>query len=130
MSSQERPGVVRVFGDPRSRNRARRGMSDWVPRKDAAAATALAVWDTGQASAEALASEAIQQKSGWKLLPGSETATAFQGDAVISNGHVLAIAQAGNRGRGLLAGSGQAGLSSVSGFNPWRRHRAGLAYGE
>ena len=87
MNSQERPGVVRVLGilgvAIALAGGCRTGFAQGTAQRPR---TALAVWDTGQASAQALASEAVQQKSGWKLLPGSETATAFQGDAVISNG--------------------------------------------
>ena len=129
MSSQERSGVVRVLGilgvataSPgdvgRGRKKKRSGRAPHWP------------CGTQIRLPQALASEAVQQKSGWMLLPGGETATAFQGDAVISNGHLLAIVRSRERGRALLGGPGRAGLSRRSGFNPWRRHRAGLAYGE
>jgi hypothetical protein len=53
---------------------------------------ALGAWDTGKSSADALSAEAVEQKTGWKLLENTET-PAFQGDAVISNGHLLAVAR-------------------------------------
>ncbi len=92
MSLQERPGVVRVLGILGVATALAGGCGTGFAQETAQRPrSALAVWDTDQASARALASEAVQQKSGWKLLPGGETATAFHGDAVISNGHLLAI---------------------------------------
>ncbi len=55
--------------------------------------TALAVWDTGTPAAASLAPEAVEQKSGWKPIASSAMAPAFQGDAVITNGRVLAVAR-------------------------------------
>jgi hypothetical protein len=54
---------------------------------------ALSIWDTGNASAETLAPEAIEMKDGWKPVASTDTAHAFQGDVVISNGHILAVAR-------------------------------------
>ncbi|HEV3119935.1 MAG TPA: hypothetical protein VGY58_22940, partial [Gemmataceae bacterium] len=51
----------------------------------------LSVWDTGRASAEQFDGAAIEQKQGWK--PIVETAATFTGDAVISNGRLLAVAR-------------------------------------
>jgi hypothetical protein len=53
----------------------------------------LAVWDTCTPSADPLTQDALGQKNGWKRLDGNETANAFQGDAAITNGRVLAIAR-------------------------------------
>jgi hypothetical protein len=60
---------------------------------------ALAVWDTGQASAQPLAAETIEQKAGWKSVARGDAAAAFQGDAVIGNGRLLAVAR--KQGAGL-----------------------------
>lgn len=54
---------------------------------------ALAAWDTGKPSPEPHAPEIVGQPSGWKLLASSETASPFQGDAVISNGRLLMVAR-------------------------------------
>jgi hypothetical protein len=53
----------------------------------------LAVWDTATPSAQPLTAEAVAKKDGWKLLPAGETAAPFRGDAVLSNGRVLAVAR-------------------------------------
>jgi len=53
----------------------------------------LAVWDTGKPAAEPLGAEAIAQKSGWMAITRDQPLPAFQGDAVIANSKVLAIAR-------------------------------------
>src|SRR5271154_6911221 len=71
------------------------------------ARAALGVWDTGKSAAEPLAPEAVELKSGWKALESSETATAFQGDAVLSNGRLLSVARKQGTGVDLYSlGSG------------------------
>ena len=67
------------------------------------ARAALAVWDTGTASAEALASEAVEHKNGWKRIQSGETVNGFQGDAVVSNGRLLAVARQHGSGIELYA---------------------------
>jgi hypothetical protein len=52
----------------------------------------VAVWDTGKSFTEPLPAEAVEQKNGWKSIAAEET-PAFQGDAAISNGRVLAVAR-------------------------------------
>src|SRR5262249_52892875 len=59
----------------------------------------LAVWDTGKPSAQPLAPEAIEQKSDWQPIARNETTHAFQGDVVLTNGHLLAVAR--KRGKGV-----------------------------
>jgi hypothetical protein len=54
-----------------------------------AARAGMAVWDTGAAAAEALSPAAIAAKAGWTPVPGP--AAAFKGDAVVSNGRILAV---------------------------------------
>jgi hypothetical protein len=69
---------------------------------------ALAVWDTVKSSANPLAPEVIEQKGGWKSIAASETAIAFQGDAVITNGRLLAVARRQGSGVELYSlGSGK-----------------------
>src|SRR5262245_46579333 len=48
----------------------------------------VAAWDTGRPSAEPLSAEAIERRDGWK--PCSD---ALEGDAVITNGKLLAVAR-------------------------------------
>ena len=67
------------------------------------ARAALAVWDTGTASAEALASEAVEHKNGWKRIQSGETVNGFQGDAVVNNGRLLAVARQHGSGIELYA---------------------------
>jgi hypothetical protein len=57
------------------------------------AQAALAVWDTANSSAELLAPETIEQKTAWKPLNTGETAHTFQGDAVIANRYLVAVAR-------------------------------------
>ncbi len=57
------------------------------------ARTALAVWDTGMAAAELLTPDVVERRDGWKPIGAGDTTQAFQGDAVISNGRVLAVAR-------------------------------------
>jgi hypothetical protein len=54
---------------------------------------AISLWDTGKSSAEPLAAQAVEQKNGWQAIENVPTPKAFQGDAVVSNGRVLAIAR-------------------------------------
>ncbi|MBI3821565.1 MAG: hypothetical protein HY289_02685 [Planctomycetes bacterium] len=51
----------------------------------------LAVWDTGKPSAEPLTPDAIGPKAGWT--PVADETAAFQGDAVIANSRILAVAR-------------------------------------
>src|SRR5947207_10989973 len=60
---------------------------------------ALSVWDTGRSSAKPLAAEDVEQKNGWKPIASGETTAAFEGDAAISNGRLLALAR--NQGSGV-----------------------------
>ena len=59
---------------------------------------ALAAWDTGKASSKPLDPEALHKKSGWIPIATGATANAFKGDAVISNGRLLAVARKEGRG--------------------------------
>src|SRR5262249_20881121 len=60
---------------------------------------ALAVWDTGKPSAEALEPEVLESKSGWTLVATGDTARVFQGDMVIANRCLLGVAR--KRGTGV-----------------------------
>jgi hypothetical protein len=68
----------------------------------------LSVWDTGKSSAALLPPEAIDRKTGWTRIQNPEPVHAFQGDAVISNGHILAVARKQGTGVDLYSlGSGK-----------------------
>src|SRR6266849_7919810 len=68
----------------------------------------LSVWDTSHSNAQQLAPETLDEKKGWKPVPTPETAHAFQGDAVISNGRLLAVARKQGTGIELYSlGSGK-----------------------
>jgi len=51
----------------------------------------IAVWDTDQPSATALAPAALAGKNNWTALPVEKTAASFKGDAAVSNGRVLLV---------------------------------------
>ncbi|HEV3262394.1 MAG TPA: hypothetical protein VG013_36420, partial [Gemmataceae bacterium] len=53
--------------------------------------TGMTVWDTGQPSAGALSPEALAGKNDWTAIPPEQTADAFKGDAVVSNGRIIAV---------------------------------------
>jgi hypothetical protein len=74
------------------------GSTSWS-QETARPRAGLSVWDTGRPSPEQLTAESIQQKEGWKPIATGETTHDFQGDAVFSNGHLLAAAR--KQGTGL-----------------------------
>jgi hypothetical protein len=51
----------------------------------------MAVWDTQKPSSATLEPAAVAAKYGWKALPSGQSAGAFKGDAVLSNGQILAV---------------------------------------
>lgn len=53
--------------------------------------TGLLVWDTGQPSKEALAPAALAGKNDWTVIPADKTADSFKGDAVLTNGRIVAV---------------------------------------
>ncbi len=52
-----------------------------------------AAWDTGQASAAPLSPEQVEAKTGWTVIARDQAQAAFKGDAVVSNGRILAVAR-------------------------------------
>ncbi len=95
------------------------------------ARAALGVWDTGKSAAEPLTPEAVEQKSGWKALESSDTAPAFQGDAAIANGRLLAVARKQGTGVEVYSlGSGKPIFRTPSASGPRRGHRSGHAHGK
>jgi hypothetical protein len=58
--------------------------------------TGMSVWDTGKPSSEALAPGALAgnkdwAKNDWSAIPADTTVEAFKGDAVLSNGRIVAV---------------------------------------
>jgi hypothetical protein len=60
---------------------------------DSNTTTRITVWDTGLRSAEALAAPTLAAKKGWTEVTTPHAAGEFQGDAVVSNGRILAVAR-------------------------------------
>src|SRR5439155_136218 len=58
----------------------------------------IGVWDTGQSSAEPLAQGTLEARTGWTPITAQEAAS-FQGDAVMSNGRILAVVRRGSTRR-------------------------------
>src|SRR5262249_14445628 len=57
----------------------------------AKARAAIAVWDTGQPSAEPLASKTLAASGGWSAVAASGKAASIKGDAVMTNGRAFAV---------------------------------------
>ncbi|HEV3262717.1 MAG TPA: hypothetical protein VG013_38130 [Gemmataceae bacterium] len=53
--------------------------------------TGIAVWDTRQPASQTLAPSELVETNGWTRIPQGKTAASFDGDAVLSNGRVLAV---------------------------------------
>jgi hypothetical protein len=51
----------------------------------------ITVWDTGQPSASVLAPSALAGKNDWTVIPLNTTPASFKGDAVLSNGRIVAV---------------------------------------
>src|SRR5947209_515998 len=75
--SPARPGAT-CGAEPAAHARAR-------PR------TGITVWDTRQPSSQTLTPSALADKDGWTRMPAGKTAGRFEGDAVMTNGRVLAV---------------------------------------
>ena len=52
---------------------------------------AVTVWDTGRPSEQALAPAALAGRNDWTVIPRGRKADAFQGDAVVTNGRIIAV---------------------------------------
>ena len=53
--------------------------------------TGMAVWDTGRPSPAVVEAAALAGKNDWTALPPGKPAASFQGDAILSNGRVVAV---------------------------------------
>lgn len=51
----------------------------------------IEAWDTAQASAEPLSAEKVAARAGWTTIPRDQATTSFKGDAIVSNGRILAV---------------------------------------
>jgi len=68
----------------------------------------LAAWDTGKAGTEVLGPKVLEQKSEWRQIATGEAPNDFKGDAVVTNGHLLAVARKNGKGIELYSlGSGK-----------------------
>src|SRR2546423_9526934 len=77
----------------------------------AAESGGVAAWDTGQAAAMPLTAEQVSAKAGWTAIPRDQMLTSFGGDAVVTNGRILAVARkqgAAVEGYAWTAGKGPA----------------------
>jgi hypothetical protein len=63
----------------------------------------LAVWDTTKPAAQRLAPADLAAKAGWAQVPAAKTDAGFQGDAVLSNNRLLAVARRQGAGVDLYA---------------------------
>jgi len=61
------------------------------PAAEGGGSAAVSAWDTGQPSAEAFTAAALAARTGWSAIPQEKTALSFKGEAVISNGRILAV---------------------------------------
>jgi hypothetical protein len=64
---------------------------------------APAIWDTGQASAESLLPSAVRAQKGWTAVETGKTGSSLEGDAVITNGRLTAVARKQSRSVALYA---------------------------
>src|SRR4051812_2496157 len=51
----------------------------------------ITVWDTGRPAAERLEPAALAGKNDWTAIPVGEMAGSLKGDAVLSNGRIVAV---------------------------------------
>lgn len=51
----------------------------------------IAVWDTRSSGASELSPSIVMKKDGWQQIPRNETPSSFRGDAVMTNGRILAV---------------------------------------
>jgi hypothetical protein len=67
------------------------GSAAWGADEAPRPKTGITVWDTAQPSKEVLAPEALAGKNDWTAIPTEQMADSFKGDAVVSNGRILAV---------------------------------------
>jgi hypothetical protein len=64
---------------------------DAAKRTEPVPPSRITVWDTKTQSAERLTQTALAARKGWEQLTAQGPGTSFQGDAVMSNGRILAV---------------------------------------
>src|SRR5262245_500807 len=65
--------------------------ADAPPASPASPSAGITVWDTGRPAAGGLELAALAGKNDWTAIPLGETAGSFKGDAVLSNGRIVAV---------------------------------------
>src|SRR5262249_49459084 len=65
--------------------------ADAPQRAEARPKSAMMIWDTGRPGAESLRPLAKSGDRDWTALPPGKLAGSFKGDAVVSNGRVVAV---------------------------------------
>lgn len=65
--------------------------ADGVPDAVSKPKAAVIVWDTEKSTAGWLAPPLLTSQNSWTAIPAEKTAASFRGDAVISNGRILAV---------------------------------------
>jgi hypothetical protein len=66
------------------------GAAEAAPPSEARPRTGISIWDTGRPSGQELAPVALAGKNDWQVIPVNQT-PAFKGDAVLSNGRIVAV---------------------------------------
>jgi hypothetical protein len=51
----------------------------------------MMVWDTGKPAADSLPAASLTGNNDWTAIPADKTVESFAGDAVLSNGHIVAV---------------------------------------
>jgi hypothetical protein len=65
--------------------------ADTAPAPEARSRAGISAWDTGRPSGEKLPAAALAGKNDWTAIAAGTTAAAFTGDAVLSNGRIVAV---------------------------------------
>ncbi len=67
------------------------GRVEAAPPAETKPRTGLIIWDTGRPSGQALAPATLAGKNDWQVIPVNQTPATFKGDAVLSNGRIVAV---------------------------------------
>jgi hypothetical protein len=65
--------------------------ADTAPAAEARPRAGISAWDTGRPSGESLPAAALAGKNDWTAIPAGAMTAAFTGDAVLSNGRIVAV---------------------------------------
>jgi hypothetical protein len=83
--------VVRVVVLLLSLSSARAAWGFEAPATTAKPGSGITVWDTGQPTTDPLTPQALAAAKDWTAIPAGKTADSFQGDAIVSNGRLVAV---------------------------------------